>query len=1090
MAENSPLVSIIIPAHNCWDMTRTCVSSILRYTRASYEIILIDDACNADTAARMKRLQQRHVRVIRNTDRKCYSVNNNTGARAARGKYLCLLNNDTRVFPGWLAALSEVAAREEKLGVLGNKHLFPGNGMLHHCGMAFDSKGYPQHLYPGSDPAAPRVNYQCELQIVTFACVMIPASVYRELNGLDEEFRNGFEDCDFCLRAREAGYRVVYTPSSVIEHHGQASPNRTDYDNENWTLFRKRWANKIVVDWDQRIQRDRQYKKEFRTRRRTRHGDEGVHFAVDFSSGSAFTWATAELIKSLASKGTEVSVTPVFRLHHSLEPGTRDMLRSLMRKKPCNAFHVKWSHYWSDCLKTPLAGDVNAEFFCTNYRKRPDAMPDLWMRHVKASRNRLLPVSCFNRDALRDIDVDEKRMSIVPLGYSREIDSLFPDGIQVGDKERINALVITNSHDLKRYGTDILVQAAGMALSKDEPVTLHIKDYGAGCGNGQLEQWIKAQPDFPEVVWHRDFLSKSDLIRLYAEMDVLIAPYRGEGFGMKIIDAMALGIPVIMPGFGGPEEFAPEGAYMPLAYREVPVGECYDSAHFYLSSGAYWCEVQKENLAGALERLPASRKELVAVGKRGREHVRPTYSWDNIADRFMAQLRHWAAERASVVTRFNKPSDLDMSVIIPTRNREDILQKALAGYNRRRDVKMDWEMIIVNDGGDEDKLKRAVEPFRDGLKLRVMSNPGKPGPASARNAGIRDASGRIILITGDDIIPGDGFLFQHLKMHKKHPQMEKAVLGLTLWSPDLDSTPFMSYLCGEGGQQFAYRDLMHGKSAPFDRFYTSNVSLKRQFLLEEEHLFNTDFRYAAYEDIELAYRLHLRGMDLRYDSSAIGYHHHSMDPESFLQRQIRVGRMLTYLFFVQPAYVPQDHAVFLEACEFLRANPDFAQQLQNTACNGDQFTSAWAKVFQQQLQMMEALEKGRFLSKESDAELYGKWLEKHCGLTWEGLNELALRIGMAKEWAGGDEKLSMAASQWCLGLAMPTVLKKNKADFYDFLVSRGTGREIANPVLGILIHAYQRGARLPLMGPVFQRTRNSRFFMAAKQYVNRKAWQG
>jgi GT2 family glycosyltransferase len=1037
----------------------------------------------------MRELEGKQVKLIRNSERKCYSVNNNKGAEAAGGEYLCLLNNDTRVFPGWLSALCDVATREEKLGVLGHKHIFPGNGLLHHCGMAFDSTGYPQHLYPNTDPSAARANYQCELQIVTFASVLIPASVYKELNGLDEEYRNGFEDCDFCMRARESGYRVLYTPASVIEHHGQASPNRADYDDQNWKLFQKRWRDKVVADWDSRIQRDRLYGREFRTNRRGRRGDEGVHFAVDFSSGSAFTWATAELIRSLVNKGTEVSVNPVFGVHHSLEPETRRMLKSLMRKKPHSAFQVKWSHYWSDCLKQPLAGDVNAEFFCTNYRQRPETMPDLWMRHVKASRNRLMPVGSFNRDVLGDLGVEKRRMSVVPLGYAREVDSLFPDGVEAGQKESIDALVITNSHDLKRYGTDILIQAAGRALSKDDPVRLHIKDYGACSGNGQLEEWIDSQPQFPEVVWHRDFLSKADLIRLYAGMDVLIAPYRGEGFGMKIIDAMALGVPVMMPGFGGPEEFAPEGSYIPLRYREVPVGECYDRQHFYLSNGAYWCEVQHEELAEALERLPTMRKNLAAIGRRGREQVRPSYSWDRTADRFMDQLRFWAAERAGIVTRFNAPSGSDLSVIIPTRDREDTLQKSLAAYSRQQELKADWELIIVNDGGDEDKLNRAVEPFRSGLRLKVLSNPGKPGPASARNAGIRNASGRILLITGDDIIPGEDYLGRHLKAHKKHSQMERAVLGRTLWSSELDATAFMSYLSGKGGQQFAYEDLRHGRTAPFDRFYTSNVSLKRQFLLEEEQLFNTDFRYAAYEDIELAYRLHLRGMDLRYDASAVGYHHHSMDPESFLRRQFRVGRMLTYLFFVQPAYVPDEHSVFLEACEFLRANPDFAQRLQNSAGNCEELVSTWARVFKQQVEMVEPLEKMPLRSKGVDAELYRRWLEARSGLTWEALNELAIRTGMAREWSDGDENLGAAASQWCLTLAMPAVLKRSKGDLYDFLVSRGAGREVANPFLGLLIHAYQRGGRIPLAGHFLNRARTSRVFMAAKQYVNRKAAQ-
>ena len=207
-----PLVSIIIPAHNCWEMTEICVRSAVEHTQVPYEIILIDDASDSHTAARMKTLQSDRLSLLRNEKRRSFSANNNQAARIARGKYLCLLNNDTYVTSGWLSSMVKTAEREEKLGVLGNKHLFPDTGRLHHCGIAIDPGGHPYHLHPHTDPDAAAVNYQRDLQIVTFACVLIPAETYRELEGLDEAFQNGYEDCDFCLRARKAGYRVVYTP--------------------------------------------------------------------------------------------------------------------------------------------------------------------------------------------------------------------------------------------------------------------------------------------------------------------------------------------------------------------------------------------------------------------------------------------------------------------------------------------------------------------------------------------------------------------------------------------------------------------------------------------------------------------------------------------------------------------------------------------------------------------------------------------------------------------------------------------------------------------------------------------------------------
>ncbi len=1085
--EPQPLVSIIIPAHNCWELTATCIASIRRHTRIDHEIILIDDASDADTAGRMAQLAaENNFILIRNDVRKNYAANNNMGVAQARAPYICLLNNDTRVFPGWLEAMYHVAVNESQLGVLGNQHLFPDTGKIHHCGMAFDKNGYPLHLYPNSDPDEPRVNYQRELQLVTFACVLIPVAIYKELNGLDESYRNGFEDCDFCLRARDAGYRVIYTPASVIEHHGQSSPDRTVFDDANWALFQSRWKDRIHIDLEKCVDLDRRYQKEVGPRGK-RLADKGIHFAVDMSGGSAFTWATAEFISALLRKKVDISLMPVASLHGSLEPAMRQLLRPLMRKAAHTACHVKWSHYWPACLKQPMGGDLNVEFFCTNYRQRPDTDVDLWLRSVQASQNRLLPVSRFNYEALQDIGIAPGRMGIAPLGYAPEIDRLLPGGVRVGEGQQVHLLVITNSHDLERYGTDVLVNACAKAFSKDDPVILHIKDYGTASGSRQLEDWIAAQPQFPRMIWHREFLSRDDLIRLYAKMDVLIAPFRGEGFGMKIIDAMALGIPVMMPAFGGPTEFAPPGTFNPLAHREVPVGACYDRAHFQLSDGAYWCEVVLEDFVDQLRTLLADRETLREVGRRAREHIRPAYSWDAVADRFLDQIKHWQAERNVLQTRRCQPSEYDLSVIIPTKDREPILEMALRQYVQQDVRDFQWELIIVNDGGNAKTLETTIEPFRHALNIRVLQNCGQPGPASARNTAITQARGRLVLITGDDIIPSPSFLSAHLAMHQRHPDPKTAVLGQTLWSQALDTTHFMEYLTGDGGQQFSYGDLRHGGLASYDRFYTSNISLKRLFLVEEEHLFHTGFRYAAYEDIELAYRLKLRGMEIRYNENAIGYHHHPMDPESFFERQIRVGRMLTYLYFVQPAYVPDEHTVFLHALESLRASDSLTGHLAGRIVHSDQFRNAWVGLFHHQMDLLSLMGEQTEGLSGPPFDVYKKWLKGNCGTIWEALNELALRTGMALEWAGDNPKWRDAAVPWVTQLCLPGIVKKNRSTFYHFLSHTAHVVPVQNPALRFIIQRYQRALSLPLLGKtliVFQR---SRYFIRLKSFLIRSS---
>ncbi len=282
-------------------------------------------------------------------------------------------------------------------------------------------------------------------------------------------------------------------------------------------------------------------------------GRDGIHLAIDLSQGSALTWVAGELAVALADLGVQVSLFPVCTLCPTLEPRLRPQQEAVISDTPCLGYDVKLNHCLSQFLMQETAGEIDAELFVTNSRFRGGIHPlDQWSCNLATNDARKLPLSSFCRDSLVDLGVPASRCSVVAPGYSPEIESLFPAGKSRDAATVRRILVVTNSHDLDRYGTDILIPALAKAFSANDPVEIHIKDYGAACGSRVLRELIAAQPSFPKLVWHETFLSKSDLIRLYGDMHLLVAPFRGEGYAMKIIDAMALGLPVMMPAFGGP----------------------------------------------------------------------------------------------------------------------------------------------------------------------------------------------------------------------------------------------------------------------------------------------------------------------------------------------------------------------------------------------------------------------------------------------------------------------------------------------------------------------------------------------------------
>lgn len=191
-----------------------------------------------------------------------------------------------------------------------------------------------------------------------------------------------------------------------------------------------------------------------------------------------------------------------------------------------------------------------------------------------------------------------------------------------------------------------------------------------------------------------------------------------------------------------------------------------------------------------------------------------------------------------------------VSVIIPTYNRAKILQKSLFAFSEQNYPKEKFEVIVVDDG-IADK-----------------------GPATARNLGIKTAQGEIVIFVNDDIVPEKNFIAQHANSHLAYPQKNIGVIGFVDWSPELKLTPFMQWL-GEKGPQFSYSQIK-GTWAEWWQAWTCNISFKKEFLLKVG-LFDPSFKHAAWEDIELGYRMSKHKLKLFYNKQAVGYHYHPMN---------------------------------------------------------------------------------------------------------------------------------------------------------------------------------------------------------------------
>lgn len=236
--------SIVIPVWNKVKLTAQCLQALAGATTdVSYEVIVVDNGSTDETAEFLKQLQG-DVHIIRNEENLGFAKACNQGARAARGRYVVFLNNDTIPLANWLAPLVREVEEHADVGVVGSKLLY-ADGTVQHAGVVFmRSHLSPYHVYRAASADLPAVNQRREFQAVTGACMLIRREVFEAVGGFDEAFVNGFEDVDLCLKVKDKGYHVIYQPRSVLYHLESQTPGRKARDEDNNRLLQDRWGER------------------------------------------------------------------------------------------------------------------------------------------------------------------------------------------------------------------------------------------------------------------------------------------------------------------------------------------------------------------------------------------------------------------------------------------------------------------------------------------------------------------------------------------------------------------------------------------------------------------------------------------------------------------------------------------------------------------------------------------------------------------------------------------------------------------------------------------------------------------------------
>lgn len=243
---DEPRVSIIVPMRDRTTLTRRCIASLESRTRyRNWELILVDNGSQQAVSRRfLESVSVRH-RVLAAPGPFNYSALNNLGAAQATGAHLLFLNNDTEAMrEDWLDALLRHSQRAE-IGAVGARLLFPDR-RIQHAGV-FLMGGQPhvaghtfKHLRADTLAWRGMAHVTRNVSAVTGAVLMLRRTVFEEVGGFDERIAVALGDVDLCLRIRERGYRIVYTPEATLIHHEGATRGRREAS-EDVSLVRARW---------------------------------------------------------------------------------------------------------------------------------------------------------------------------------------------------------------------------------------------------------------------------------------------------------------------------------------------------------------------------------------------------------------------------------------------------------------------------------------------------------------------------------------------------------------------------------------------------------------------------------------------------------------------------------------------------------------------------------------------------------------------------------------------------------------------------------------------------------------------------------
>ncbi|MBN1288259.1 MAG: glycosyltransferase [Actinobacteria bacterium] len=590
-------VSVIVLSWNGLEVTRDCISSLLEVTsHPDFEVIVVDNGSTDGTLDFLKELPG--ITLIENGENLGFVKGNNKGIGCTE-KDILLLNNDTVIIqPDWLEKMQRTAYSGADIGIVGCR-LVNAEGNLVQAGTYMPVPSFWGQEYPGNEKDIGQYSASQEVEGVIFACAYIKREVINNIGPLDEDYFAYYEDTDYCLKAREAGYRVFCCGEATVKHLENAS---TDVNRMDFSSTFKRSRETFMDKW--KCYYDNLF-------------DKKLTWHSFISGDDIYSRGSAKLLWSLEKAGVDLNL----RFLEGAKKAELDDFRiNDIKNRGVDGKRPQVFFGPPDML-AKADGSFSIGYVFTPY----DRFDTAWVREMNRM-DEIWVTSEFQKEAALASGV-KKDVAVIPLGLDPDYFSNRISSYNLGGR----FLFLAFTDWSPSCAVDTLLRAYTGEFKEDERVVLVMVVSTAGTG-AEVEEAVEAM-GLPlgrsPVVFLMDHKVPSfQLGSLYRSCDCLVVPSRTAEPGSSTIEALACGTPVLATSWGSTAGLDGREGIIGVKNELVPAP----------AQGCSWAQPDEADLRAKMRKAVDERDLLKAKASSGSVEISNEFSWDETTRKIIERL--------------------------------------------------------------------------------------------------------------------------------------------------------------------------------------------------------------------------------------------------------------------------------------------------------------------------------------------------------------------------------------------------------------------------------------------------------------------